>query len=214
MRVLGIDEAGRGCVLGPLVVAGYLYEGPDADLVQAGARDSKRLSAKRRAAVREILHTLGTGDARLIPATAIDGGNLNALEEAEVLRLIHTHRPDHVIMDALGHPRTLPALIARLNGALPADLRPTWVVEPKADGTYPVCASASIFAKTTRDAELEAHKHVHGDFGSGYPSDPKTRAWLLGLARAGTAWPAFVRTRWATIDDIVAEAAADISSSA
>ena len=67
MRVLGIDEAGRGCVLGPLVVAGFIA-GVDEDdvLHEAGARDSKRLSAKRRDEAAVALGSLGTADVRFI----------------------------------------------------------------------------------------------------------------------------------------------------
>lgn len=75
-------------------------------------------------------------------------------------------------------------------------------MEPKADANFPACGAASIFAKTHRDAHIDALREEHGDFGSGYPSDPKTRGWLEEHARTGEPWPAFVRTRWSTIDNI------------
>ncbi|MCB9664995.1 MAG: ribonuclease HII [Alphaproteobacteria bacterium] len=201
MRILGVDEAGRGCVLGPLVVGAFLLvDGDQATLRAAGADDSKRLSAKRRAAARAALAPLGTPDVRLIDARAIDAGNLNVLEEAAIVSLVLAHRPDHVVMDALGHPRTLPALEARLAAAIaPHGLAPTWHIAPKADRDHPVCGAASVFAKTTRDARLAELTAPHGDLGSGYPSDPKTRRWLAAHAATGAPWPAFVRTRWDTV---------------
>ena len=208
MRVLGIDEAGRGCVLGALVVAGFAAElDAEAALVAAGAGDSKRLSKKRREAARTALTPLGDVEIRRITPAQIDAGNLNRLEEDAIVSLIEALRPDHVILDALGHPRTLPALIDRLTARL-AHLPtvPTILCEPKADHNHPHCGAASIFAKTTRDQELHADTSLHGDLGSGYPSDPKTRAWLSAHAATQAPWPSFVRTRWQTVIDLTAEA--------
>jgi ribonuclease HII len=200
MRVLGIDEAGRGCVLGALVVAGFLCEGDDEALRAAGARDSKQLSAARRDAAALALRPLGTPDVREISPTEIDEGNLNTLEERLIIALIVAHRPDLVYLDALGHPKTLPAVALRLLGELaPHGLAPTLIIEPKADDRYATVSAASIFAKTHRDAQLERLKAAWGDFGSGYPSDPKTRTWLAAHHRSGAPWPAFVRTRWGTV---------------
>ena len=208
MRTMGIDEAGRGCVLGSLLVGAFVVETEcDDALRQAGARDSKTLSAKRRLAARESLTALGQPDIREITAREIDQNNLNALEEAAIIDLVLTWRPDHVFMDALGHPRTLPALEERLSRALKPTLpHLTWTIEPKADGTYPVVGAASIFAKTTRDQLLDELRSEFGILGSGYPSDPKTRAWLLEWARREEPWPHFVRTRWQTVADIAQKA--------
>jgi len=203
VRTMGIDEAGRGCVLGDLVIGAFVVESPCDDALRAaGADDSKKLSKKRRAAARSALGELGTADVRRITPEAIDGGNLNALEEATIVALIRTWRPRHVFIDALGHPRTLPALERRLRAQLPRDLELSMTIEPKADGTYPVVGAASIFAKTTRDDALEALVASHGPLGSGYPSDPKTRSWLETHARTGQPWPSFVRTRWQTVQDL------------
>ena len=73
---------------------------------------------------------------------------------------------------------------------------------PKADAHFVVVGAASIVAKTMRDDRLLTQQETWGAFGSGYPSDPKTRAWLNTLAAEGTPWPSFVRTRWGTVRDI------------
>ena len=79
-------------------------------------------------------------------------------------------------------------------------------IEPKADANHAVCGAASIVAKTTRDAALDALRSTWGHLGSGYPSDPVTRAWLLSCATSGAPWPTFVRTRWATLERVIADA--------
>ena len=198
-RILGIDEAGRGCVLGPLAVGGFLICEHSQDALRAaGADDSKRLSKKKRDQIRLKLADLGTADVRLISAKAIDGANLNELEMQAIVLLVNRFEPDVVYIDALGHPQTLPALARKLDQTVaPSGIE--WIIEPKADQRYPVVGAASIFAKTTRDSELEAHKAQWGDFGSGYPSDPKTRRWLEKIAAKQAAWPPFVRTRWGTV---------------
>lgn len=202
--MLGIDEAGRGCVLGPLVVGAFLVEDPDDDALRAaGIDDSKRLSPKRRAALRTTIASLGTTWVREIAPCDIDTGNLNALEEAVIVALVAEARPDHVIVDALGHPRTLPALEERLRAQVATHgLSPTWHIAPKADRDHPVCGGASIVAKTHRDAALDTLREAWGALGSGYPSDPVTRRWLTAHRATGADWPDFVRTRWGTIRDI------------
>ncbi len=201
---MGIDEAGRGCVLGDLVIAAYVCDDPDDnDLRDAGATDSKALSPSRRLVAREQLRGRGEAHVRRITARQIDAENLNRLEEAAILELVRAVRPDVVYLDALGHPRTLPALACRLQEQLPADLgHLRWTIEPKADANYPVVGAASIFAKTARDEALAALVEAFGELGSGYPGDPKTRSWLLEWSRTGAPWPHFVRTRWATVAEL------------
>lgn len=200
MRVLGIDEAGRGCVFGPLVVAGFVVDDVDGiDLIAAGAGDSKGMSAKKRLAARSALAELGQADVREISARAIDHGNLNQLEEEAIAELVRRWKPDRVEIDALGPPSSIPKVIARLEALVGDRAERTWLMEPKADANHPVVGAASVFAKTTRDAHLEALKIEFGELGSGYPSDPKVKAWLHAWNATGRDWPPFVRTRWGTV---------------
>lgn len=203
MRRMGVDEAGRGCVLGALVVGVFVTTEDDARLREAGADDSKALSPARRAQALERLRALGLAEVREIPVEAIDSGNLNVLEEEAIASLIAAHRPDVVHIDALGHPRTLGATRERLLRRLAeSGLSPTLVIEPKADATWATVGAASIAAKVHRDACLHTLEATWGPLGSGYPSDPTTRRWLTERMRAGLPWPPFVRTRWATLDKI------------
>lgn len=201
MRILGLDEAGRGSVLGPMVIGAFLVEQDQLDALAAtGVTDSKKLSKKRREAL--IAPLTAIGDARWVSVTpeAIDAGNLNDLEERAFAQLIADSRPDKVIIDAPCNPRGIPGFVARLLGRL--DYEPQLVVEPKADLNHTPCGAASIFAKVNRDravAELGA--------GSGYPSDPVTREYLRGFLRREQPLPGCVRTRWGTLDELRAELA-------
>lgn len=198
--VLGLDEAGRGCVLGPLVVgAFYCDEDQLAAMKEAGVTDSKKLSAKRRQALRALLPQHGTGRITEVSPAQIDAGNINTLEEAEFVALTLHFRPAALYLDAPVHPRGIPKLRDRLHRALkPHGLTPDMIIEPKADLTYTVVGAASIFAKVHRDAQIEAL----GAVGSGYPSDPKTRAWIKGFFDRNEPLPACVRTRWGTIETL------------
>ncbi len=207
MRVLGIDEAGRGCVLGSLVIGGFLIEDvADEVLRNAGAADSKTMTHEKRVVARKQLAALGKSDVRLITPEEIDNGNLNQLEETVIVDLVRTWKPDLVLIDALGHPTGIPKVLARLQHRVGVEIRPKWTMEPKADGTYPVVGAASIFAKTTRDGLLDDVRDTYGDFGSGYPSDPKTRNWITTWAKTRRPWPPIVRTRWQTITNLAQQA--------
>lgn len=200
MRRMGIDEAGRGCVFGALYVGAFVTDTTDAAVIDAGARDSKQLSATKRARALDRLAGLGQLSWIAIPAVEIDGGNLNRLEEDAIVALALAARPDTLHIDALGHPRTLSGITSRLEARLAdAGLQVSICMEPKADSTYPVVGAASICAKVHRDRALASLEAEHGPLGSGYPSDPVTRAWIEGWVATGAPWPAFVRTRWETI---------------
>jgi len=201
MKVLGLDEAGRGCVLGPLVVGAFCYSGESLDEVkQTGATDSKKLSKKKRKTILTVLPTVGQPRLLEITPKQIDSGNINTLEEKAFLNHIVYFAPDVVYIDAPTHPRAIPALQKRMEQYLATQLEtvPKLIIEPKADLNYPIVGAASIVAKVHRDGLIEAI----GNVGSGYPSDPKTRNWLLGFIKRGETFPDCVRTRWGTIDSL------------
>ncbi len=197
MLLMGIDEAGRGCVLGPLVVAAFACDDSQLEALAAtGVTDSKKLSAKRRQALLEPLAALGAATLHEVTPAQIDAGNINTLELEAMAALIRAGRPDAVWIDGPVHPRGIPRFERQLRALLEHD--PELVIEPKADLNYPVVSAASIFAKTTRDA----HIHALDGVGSGYPSDPKTRAHLQALIATGEPLPPYVRQRWGTVRDL------------
>lgn len=188
-------------MLGPLVVGGFLAAADDeARILDAGADDSKRLSPKRRTAIREALTDLGLAIIEEVSPAAIDAGNINTLEEEAFARIIIDTKPDHVIIDAPCNPRGIPAFTDRLTQriATGGGRIPGFTIQPKADADFPICGAASIVAKVHRDAIIAAL----GPVGSGYPSDPVTRAWLQDFIRRDAPFPDCVRTRWGTIENL------------
>ncbi len=200
MRYLGFDEAGRGSVFGPLVVGGYLLREEDEAAVRdAGGRDSKGMSAARRTEAAERLRSMALGCRTVaISPAAIDGGNLNTLEEDAFVAICAELRPDAVQIDAPVTPRGIEAFRKRMAERFGLPLERV-TATPRAEDRFPAVGAASVLAKTERDAALESLRRIHGDLGSGYPSDPVTRAFLKQLLRTGDDLPDFVRTRWDTI---------------
>lgn len=207
---LGIDEAGRGCVLGPMVFGAFLVAEEDEESLRAlGARDSKKVSAKKRVAMRGKLEEAAEAWRVVqIPPSTLDAESLGEITRRVIVDLAVELRPDVLVLDAPVPPKQIPRYRAELLDRLAArGLRGIEIIaENGADDTYPCCSAASILAKTTRDASLEAIQEVAGTpLGSGYPSDPKTRAYLKNVWIEQGAWPSWVRTKWDTIRRVVAE---------
>ena len=208
--LMGLDEAGRGCIIGDLVVGAFwIPESQLQALKDTGATDSKKLSVKKRQRILKILPDIGEQNRVHITPQQIDNGNLNQLEELAFIELISGVQPDVIYIDAPTHPSGIPAVERRLKQALIArnayteNTLPTFIIEPKADLNYPVVSAASIVAKVHRDLGLEQTPAL----GSGYPSDPKTRSWLKEIIRSKQSFPPCVRQRWGTIDNLKREVA-------
>ncbi|MCX6648924.1 MAG: ribonuclease HII [Candidatus Bathyarchaeota archaeon] len=205
MRVAGVDEAGRGCFIGPLVVAGASF---DSDKIQAlvdlGVKDSKKLTAKKRESLAPEIEAIATGvryfelQPRSIDAVvtrAVKLKKLNYLEAAAMASVIRDLRPEEAYIDASDvDAERYGETILRL---LPA--KPRLVCEHKADSTYPVVSAASVLAKVRRDAIVAALREEYGDFNSGYPSDEKAVEWLGDWYREHRSWPVIVRQSWAPV---------------
>jgi ribonuclease HII len=179
----GIDEAGRGPVIGPMVMAGVLIdEGQSAQLKKLGVKDSKLLSPEQRNELFDkIISIVKDYEVKITPAEEIDsalntpGFNLNWLEATKSSEIINRLMPDKAIVDCPSV--NTEAYSAYLKKKL-LKKETKLVAEHKADVKYPVVSAASIIAKVTRDREIEKLRQVHGDFGSGYPSDEKTSKFL------------------------------------
>ncbi len=209
---LGIDEAGRGCVLGPMVFGACVIKEQDIERLRAiGTRDSKRLSAKRRQTLRAELEDIVVAWRTVdISARTIDQKSINDIGKDAIVDLVTELRPDVVVVDAPVPPRGIPAYRTQIERMLhergAGSVR--IIAENKADDTYPCCAAASIFAKTTRDERLAALAADSGfDLGSGYPGDPRTIAFLEQSWRREHGFPPWVRTKWETVRRIMAESA-------
>ena len=182
--VCGIDEAGRGPVIGPLVVCGVLFTEEKAEQLAAmGAKDSKLLSPQKRErlfsqiqAAAERVELILLSPEEIDAAVLAKDSSLNELETAAMASAINRLRPDKAYIDC---PSTnVAGWLSELRRML--DFTPKEIIaEHKADAKYPLVGAASILAKVTRDREIEALKaKFHVDFGSGYPADPKTKAFI------------------------------------
>ncbi len=209
--IIGVDEAGRGPVLGPLVVVGVSVA-DDGPLRRLGVKDSKLCTpATRRRLGPEIKRLCESIVARAIPPERIDmyraQGSLNELEAetfADVIKgLLMTKLPGGpgradvvVFVDAVDtDAQEFRERILRHLGS-----RVELVSEHKADARYPVVSAASILAKLMRDEEIERISREAGeDVGSGYPSDPLTMAYIERAIRASGAPPPHTRASWETV---------------
>jgi ribonuclease HII len=216
--VAGIDEAGRGPVIGPMVLAAVAIEQDRIpELVEAGAADSKKLSPKRREAVAAALRAIPgiRIEIEVVTPAEIDAAvrnrafSLNGLEISRMASLIERIEPDEVYVDMVGHSGAKMALsLHRL-----IECRPRIVAAAKADATYAVTSAASVIAKTRRDAEIrlleERYESHFGPLGSGYPSDPKTVEFLK---RAVTTDATFIRRSWGSVERLQESPVGDVGS--
>ena len=205
--VVGVDEAGRGAVIGPMVVAAVRCDAGD---LPAGVDDSKRLTAMTRRRLGVQLATaasIGVAYARIEPAmideprSTLTGVTVSAAQRV-LRRLLRSG--DHVLLDAADVDA------ARFGRRVARDLGVPDVVidaQHRADAEVPQVAAASIAAKVLRDAavaSIDAQWARVGGVGSGYPSDPVARAFIKHQLAAGGPLPEVVRTSWATVTQLQA----------
>ena len=195
-----MDEAGRGAVLGPLVVAGVLVpESQKEKLWSLGVRDSKAIARPRRKAILKRLFREGArGKVVVIPPEKIETQSLTALELSAMAQLMTDLHPDEVLLDAPVGPGALPHFLHALSRAsgFPREKIQGF---PKADQKDPVVAAASILAKVVRDSYVLFLRQTYGDFGWGYPGEPRVQEFLREwLARHGDL-PPICRQRWRTV---------------
>jgi ribonuclease H2 subunit A len=213
--ILGIDEAGRGPVLGDMVYCGGMIAlRHHNDLTDTGATDSKKINDSNRELIRGKLEKIPTWMAIEKPLSADDiadamysrnGRNLNTISHETAIVIIREAtllakgKLCAVYVDTVGPPEPYQR---HLQGRFP-HLNIT--VAKKADSKYPVVSAASIIAKTTRDRSIAALAKQHGVLGSGYPGDQTTVAFVRSHAhRFFTFTPEyhFVRQSWGPVASI------------
>jgi ribonuclease HII len=202
-RILGIDEAGRGSVIGPMVICAVLVnEKQEMALRNIGVKDSKKISAQERERLaKEIREIVEDFDLLEISPQAIDGESLNRIEFLKIQEMHRKYAPTHLYIDAPTSPRGVKNFLRDLCYDIGAS-GPEIIAENKADGKYPVVSAASILAKVERDRIVENLRKVYGDFGSGYPSDAKTVKFLKAKLHKMEDWGKIVRQRWKTVSRI------------
>ncbi|KPV63068.1 MAG: Ribonuclease HII [Candidatus Bathyarchaeota archaeon BA2] len=202
MRVAGVDDAGRGSVIGPLVIAGVLLEDKDLHkLVDLGAKNSKRLSPRRReqlvAEIKELalkyhIAMLSPAEIDRVVETGRKLHKLNRLEAQTMAKVITVLKPDVAYVDASD------VLADRFKQHIAENLsfNVRIISEHKADTKYPIVSAASILAKVERDKVISELREKHGNIGCGYPTDHNTIRFLEGWIRKFGSYPDFVRRSW------------------
>jgi ribonuclease HII len=208
-RVAGIDEAGRGCAIGPLVIAGAVFRREDIPtLVEMGVKDSKKLTARKREALVSGIRDLAL-DVRyfdLAPATIdkvvlrnVKLRKLNYLEMMAMARVLRELEADEAYVDPSDvDPDRCNRQILRV-----LQRKPSLVCEVNADEKYPVTSAASILAKVRRDSIVAELRERYGDFNSGYMHDEKTVSFLEEWFSENRECPDFVRSSWAPVQRIM-----------
>ena len=194
--VVGIDEAGRGAVIGPLVIAGASVLEEDIEKLKAiKVKDSKELSARQREALEEKIEGI-VKDIFVVKVAACkidsyraEGIDLNRLEAIKFAEIIDYLQGDVAYVDSpdinTERLRLLLKKISKHNTEI--------VAEHFADKTYPVVSAASIIAKLERDREIEKIKKEYGDVGPGYPANEITMGWLRSWMKTHDSFPPIVR---------------------
>jgi len=198
MHTIGIDEAGRGSLIGPLVVAG-VYAGANELRIfrKLGVRDSKALTPGKREILFSALEEHNTlFHVVEISPSEIDGCSLNELElcaAAEIARTID--RPEaRIVLDVPAFGKGIERYCKKLQEKL---FRKETVIigGNRMESKNLAVAAASIIAKVVRDRKIEQLKNRYGDFGSGYPNE-RTVAYVR--ANYQTIEP-IVRKKWKTL---------------
>lgn len=196
VKVCGVDDAGRGSMLGPLVIAGIsLDKAKLRQLSSLGVKDSKQLSPKSREELFKKIIEL-TDDyyvARISPKSidaSVKNHELNQLEAKYMAKVISKLNPDISYVDSCDvNPTRFGKEISKISNNKKIKSY------HHADSRFVVVSAASIIAKVSRDKSISRLKKDH-DLGSGYPSDPITINFVKSYYERHQTLPSFVRKSW------------------
>jgi ribonuclease HII len=200
--ICGVDEAGRGSVLGPLVIAGIVIKRTKINnLKKQGIRDSKTLTplARERLYKKIISIVDGYYVARISPKIidkSVFNHSLNHLEAKYMAKVISKLSPSVAYIDSCDvNSRRFGKEISKLT--LHSKIRSYH----HADSKFVVVSAASILAKVSRD-KIIARLNKKYDIGSGYPSDPKTKSFLKKSIKRNETF-AFLRKSWKPVQILI-----------
>ena len=205
MRIVcGVDEAGRGPVIGPMVIAGV--SAPLNALEKIGVKDSKKLSPTRREKLAEEIKKVARKIViRVVEPEKIDSlRRVMTLNEIEVLffaEIIEELDCEEVYVDAadVNESRFAENIKSHLERKVKI------ISRHKADEIYPAVSAASIIAKVERDRIIADIAKEIGDFGSGYPADPRTIQFLREYLHKNGTLPPYVRKSWKSVKKLLRE---------
>ena len=210
MLLGGIDEAGRGSVIGPLVIAGISFDPTGLESIRnEGITDSKKLSVQKR----ETLYTKILQSAvsvfvcRISPITIdnyVNYKKLNVLESRFMTIIADNLRADKIIIDAcdVKPDRFKQSVLKNLTSK-----SVKIYCFHKADTDNLIVSAASIIAKVTRDREIKKiEETLCKKIGSGYPSDPSTKLFLRNHLFDNEN-KKYIRFSWSPVRNIINECA-------
>ncbi|KJH43717.1 ribonuclease HII [Dictyocaulus viviparus] len=212
--ILGVDEAGRGPVLGPMVygcAVSPINNGNE--LKELGVADSKALSESRREEIFIVAYALCCLSAQHISTSMLKRQkcSLNELSHGAAISLIRDALSSkinvvEIKVDTVGPKATYQLKLEKLFPGIAI----TVVVAEKADALFPIVSAASVAAKVTRDRHLrswsfsEANVKVPNDgYGSGYPGDPSTKKFLRESIDPVFGYSSLVRFSWKTAETLL-----------
>jgi ribonuclease HII len=210
MRILGVDEAGRGPVIGSMFIASFeVSEEKIEKLETIGVKDSKKLSNQKREEIRDQLDDIGSFTLKEIEASQIDEMRevmtLNEIELQAFVEVMKDSEADRFTVD-LPEPDG-DRFIKKMKSELPGKFQSKeFVAEHGADDEYPEVSAASIIAKSAREKHVEdLHQKYGYDFASGYPHDRPTIEFLEKFMEEKGELPEETRMSWSTAEKIVKE---------
>ncbi len=206
MQICGVDDAGRGSMLGPLVIAGISLERKNLrKLSGLKVKDSKKLSPKKRKELyKSIIKLVDNYHVAKIPPRSIDASVkkhcLNGLEARYMAKVVSKLDPDTSYVDSCDvNPARFGKEISKLSDNHKIKSY------HHADSRFVVVSAASIVAKVTRDKAIERLQKTHDFLGSGYPSDLTTVKFVTRYYQKNKSLPAFVRKSWRPVRAIVSK---------
>ncbi|MBU0586690.1 ribonuclease HII [Candidatus Micrarchaeota archaeon] len=199
--IAGIDEAGRGPLIGPLVIALFSCASEqEAELNKLCQKDSKQLTPAKREEIFDKLRHLGKINFVEVEAKKLNelmkSQSLNDIEAMFMAKLIKTISSEASVKIDL--PDRYSWVFARRMKRFGVE---KYEAEHKADENHPVVAAASICAKVIRDRKIAKIRAEVGEFGSGYPGDKKTREFISTKENLKKLKP-YLRTKWKTLETI------------
>ena len=202
--ICGVDEAGKGSVLGPMVVAAVGVRTAEV-FSDLGVKDSKQLSPAERERLFPVIKKRCKVAVVIIPAEEIDAirreMTMNACVARAHAQVITKLAPETAYVDACDVNPLRYAETVKSHLAEPCEI----VSEHHADARFPVVSAASIIAKVTRDREIAKLAKKYGAIGSGYPSDPVTIAYLSAYIDKHRDPPPIARKSWKTTSALLAQ---------
>lgn len=201
---MGIDEAGRGAVLGSMFVGAALVDEENMkELENLGLKDSKLLSdTQREDFVPQIKKVADKAIFREVTAQQIDelreSISLNKVEFEVFMKIIEETKPDKVIIDLVERDGEKYKLkVKNRLGDEHEDME--IIAEHKADVNYPIVSAASIIAKSNREKNVRKISEKYGfDINTGYSHDQKAIEFIKKYLKENGELPIEARESWAT----------------